>query len=149
MKGGCEHVCTNNGTEAVCSCNEGYKVSTEDDKKCTKIHPCDKDTKGGCDQTCNKGEGEDFTCSCTAPDWKLNEEDGKSCDKGILILILPSDFHWIMTENRVPVCSVTVILVYVCLSDSPLRVVFLSQRVILNVLTLFLYRVAMFYRYRD
>ena len=53
---------------------------TEDNKTCKVIHPCDKPTKGGCDQTCNK-DGETFTCSCQAPEFKLNA-DGESCDPG-------------------------------------------------------------------
>ena len=79
--GGCQQKCTKIGSLGVCACNEGYKIN-EDKKTCDKIHPCDKETKGGCDQTCNKGEGEEFTCSCQAPDFKLNEDDGKTCDKG-------------------------------------------------------------------
>ena len=42
------------------------------------VHPCDKDTKGGCDQTCNK-DGDKAKCSCTPVDFKLGE-DGKSCE---------------------------------------------------------------------
>ena len=34
-KGGCEQVCTKNDDLAVCGCNQGYKVSTTDPKKCT------------------------------------------------------------------------------------------------------------------
>ena len=48
------------------------------------VHPCDKDTKGGCDQTCNK-DGEKAKCSCTPVDFKLGE-DGKTCDPGKLYL---------------------------------------------------------------
>ena len=44
------------------------------------VHPCDKETKGGCDQICNK-DGDDAVCACNEPDYKL-AEDGKSCDKG-------------------------------------------------------------------
>ena len=49
-------------------------------KTCEEIHPCDLDTKGGCDQTCNKN-GKSAECECTPPDYTLNA-DGKSCDKG-------------------------------------------------------------------
>ena len=45
------------------------------------VHPCDKENKGGCDQTCNK-EDEKAVCSCAAPEFKLGE-DGKSCLPGI------------------------------------------------------------------
>ena len=58
------------------------------------VHPCDKESKGGCAQTCNKGEGEEFTCSCETPDFKLNEDDGKTCDKGIGFFFLENT-----TEN--------------------------------------------------
>ena len=34
-KGSCAHVCTNEGEEAVCSCNENYKLA-EDKKNCEK-----------------------------------------------------------------------------------------------------------------
>ena len=44
------------------------------------VHPCDKETKGGCDQICNK-DGDDAVCSCNEPDYKLGE-DGKSCEEG-------------------------------------------------------------------
>ena len=35
-KGGCEQVCTKKDDQAVCGCNEGFKVSTTDPKKCEK-----------------------------------------------------------------------------------------------------------------
>ena len=44
------------------------------------VHPCDKETKGGCDQICVKN-GEKHTCACNAPEFKLGD-DGKKCDKG-------------------------------------------------------------------
>ena len=44
------------------------------------VHPCDKLTKGGCQQTCNK-DGENFTCSCIPDDYIL-AEDKKQCNKG-------------------------------------------------------------------
>ena len=53
---------------------------TDDGKTCKKIHPCDKKSKGGCDQTCTK-DGEKAVCSCTPVDFKLGE-DGKSCEPG-------------------------------------------------------------------
>ena len=62
----------------MCGCNEGYELK-EDKKTCQKIHPCDKETKGGCEQVCNK-DGEKAKCSCDPKeDYKL-EEDG-SCTK--------------------------------------------------------------------
>ena len=48
------------------------------------VHPCDKRTKGGCDQTCNK-EGDSFSCSCETG-FKL-EGDGRSCKKSKNLLI--------------------------------------------------------------
>ena len=51
---------------------------TDDGKTCKKIHPCDKKSKGGCDQTCTK-DGENAICSCTPVDFKLGE-DGKTCE---------------------------------------------------------------------
>ena len=33
-KGGCEQICAKNGAVAQCSCNEGFKTSTTDPKKC-------------------------------------------------------------------------------------------------------------------
>ena len=44
------------------------------------VHPCDKESKGGCEQTCEK-DGEKVVCSCAAPDYKL-AGDGKSCEEG-------------------------------------------------------------------
>ena len=44
------------------------------------VHPCDKKTKGGCEQVCNK-DGDNVICSCEpAEDFTLNT-DGKTCDK--------------------------------------------------------------------
>ena len=34
-KGGCEHVCNENGDEAKCSCDDGYELK-EDGKGCSK-----------------------------------------------------------------------------------------------------------------
>ena len=34
-KGGCEQLCTKKDDQAVCGCNEGYRVAT-DPKKCEK-----------------------------------------------------------------------------------------------------------------
>ena len=42
------------------------------------VHPCDKEDKGECEETCEK-KGETFICSCP-PGSKLNA-DGKKCDK--------------------------------------------------------------------
>ena len=35
-KAGCEQVCTKKDDLAVCGCNDGFKVSTTDPKKCEK-----------------------------------------------------------------------------------------------------------------
>ena len=42
------------------------------------VHPCDKDSKGGCEQLCNK-DGVNAKCSCNEG-YKLNA-DGVACDK--------------------------------------------------------------------
>ena len=47
-------------------------------------HPCDKPTKGGCDQVCKK-DGDKSSCSCNEG-YRL-EEDGKSCEKSKFDLI--------------------------------------------------------------
>ena len=47
------------------------------------VHPCDKKTKGGCDQICEKN-GEAAKCACKEPEFKL-AEDTKSCEKGYKI----------------------------------------------------------------
>ena len=46
----------------------------------TLVHPCDKPTKGGCDQTCTK-KGNEAVCVCKAPEFKL-AADGKACEEG-------------------------------------------------------------------
>ena len=46
------------------------------------VHPCDKESKGGCDQVCNKKNKEEASCACQPIDFSLNK-DGKSCDPGI------------------------------------------------------------------
>ena len=46
--GGCEHICTPEGQEPICSCEKGYELET-DNKKCKKLHPCDTEVIiGGC-----------------------------------------------------------------------------------------------------
>ena len=45
------------------------------------VHPCDKDSKGGCEQLCNK-DGVNAKCSCEpTEDFTLNK-DAQTCDKG-------------------------------------------------------------------
>ena len=46
------------------------------------VHPCDKRSKGGCSQICNRN-GDKALCSCK-PGYKL-AKDGVTCDKGELI----------------------------------------------------------------
>ena len=33
-KGGCEQICNKKGEKALCGCNDGFKVSTEDSTQC-------------------------------------------------------------------------------------------------------------------
>ena len=48
------------------------------------VHPCDKESNGGCQDICNKEEGDDYHCSCNPPgDYEL--VDGKTCKKSKLI----------------------------------------------------------------
>ena len=79
-KAGCEQVCNKKGDEALCGCEEGYKVSEDDANKCEKIHPCDKEGKAGCQQKCKK-IGDTAMCECN-DNFKINE-DGKTCKKGM------------------------------------------------------------------
>ena len=44
------------------------------------MHPCDKKTKGGCEQECVKN-ATSYHCKCQTPQFKLSE-DKKSCVKG-------------------------------------------------------------------
>ena len=48
--GGCDQKCSNNGKEAICSCDDGYKLVLPEKKKCElSKYPCSlksgKDTK--------------------------------------------------------------------------------------------------------
>ena len=45
------------------------------------VHPCEKETKGGCDHICNK-KGDEVLCSCN-DGYKL-DGDAKSCIKSML-----------------------------------------------------------------
>jgi hypothetical protein len=44
-----------------------------------KLHPCDEDTNGGCEQMCVKGDGDKYTCVCEKGFTLLS--DGKTCKK--------------------------------------------------------------------
>ena len=44
------------------------------------VHPCDKATKGGCDQVCEK-DGAKAVCKCDKEGFQL-EEDNQSCEFG-------------------------------------------------------------------
>ena len=59
--------------------------STYHIKSCSffPVHPCDKDTKGGCAQVCNK-DGAGFFCSCEEG-FKVSTQDEKLCEKGKLL----------------------------------------------------------------
>ena len=46
------------------------------------VHACDKKSKGGCEQTCNKNGG-GFTCSCLVA-YEL-ADDKKSCNKSMYL----------------------------------------------------------------
>ena len=53
----------------------------------TPVHPCDKESKGGCEQVCNK-DGVNAKCSCEpTEDFTLNK-DGQTCDKGNMTLMV-------------------------------------------------------------
>ena len=41
------------------------------------VHPCDRKTKGGCEQICSK-DGKKFQCECKHPEFKL-AKDRKDC----------------------------------------------------------------------
>ena len=43
------------------------------------VHPCDKDSNGGCSQECKK-KGDDAVCACG--DGFILAKDGKACDRG-------------------------------------------------------------------
>ena len=45
------------------------------------VHPCDKDSNGGCNQKCIK-DGGNYTCGCNE-NFKLTD-DGKTCKLGML-----------------------------------------------------------------
>ena len=43
------------------------------------VHPCDKETKGGCSQICNK-KGDEAQCACN-DGYELDAQDGQTCNK--------------------------------------------------------------------
>ena len=108
--GGCDQKCVKDvGQKFHCTCtpSEDFNLQ-EDGKTCVKIHPCDKETKGGCSQICNKksslAEEEEeeqrntFTCSCI-PGFEL-DEDGISCNKGNLVLLVILSYSVHLYQNR-------------------------------------------------
>ena len=72
-------MCMKKGDAAECSCNEGYELN-KDGKTCDKIHPCDTEENGGCEEYCRKvgKDGSGVQCECPE-NYKLNA-DGVSCD---------------------------------------------------------------------
>ena len=71
------------------------------------VHPCDKATKGGCEQVCNK-DGENAKCSCEpAEDFTLNA-DGKTCDKSKFFIFHPLNRR--ANEEKGTTFSIRVIL---------------------------------------
>ncbi|CAL9686268.1 unnamed protein product [Knipowitschia caucasica] len=57
--GGCEHICSQQGKEVICSCNDGYELS-ENGLSCGLKNMCFEDT---CQHQCVMGET-GFTCLC-------------------------------------------------------------------------------------
>ncbi|XP_063229166.1 uncharacterized protein LOC134534612 [Bacillus rossius redtenbacheri] len=58
-QGGCEHVCSEEGGRAVCSCFPGYEQLGQ---ACRDVDEC-QDDKGGCEGVCVNKPGS-FSCSC-------------------------------------------------------------------------------------
>lgn len=58
--GGCDHFCTYNFNEAVCSCREGFKLE-DDGKTCANIDECE--THGICSHKCIDTVGS-YKCEC-------------------------------------------------------------------------------------
>ncbi|KAK3102630.1 hypothetical protein FSP39_012769 [Pinctada imbricata] len=75
--GGCDQLCTNMVGTVLCTCNEGYKISSVDKKKCEDIDEC-KEMQHGC-KSCNNSDGS-FTCVCSTG--HIFDEQNKRCIKG-------------------------------------------------------------------
>ena len=73
------------------------------DSSSPSVHPCDKETKGGCEHVCNK-DGDEAKCSCN-DGYKL-AEDGQECEFGnlnttlvdILLLFIGYWKLWLFSE---------------------------------------------------
>lgn len=72
-RGGCQHKCTPVGDKGyVCVCPKGYKVSSNNTKKCENINECA--TFGhNCSQICTNLEGY-YNCSCRPGFRMVNEK---------------------------------------------------------------------------
>ena len=75
------------------------------------VHPCDKDTKGGCDQICNK-DGDDAVCACMKG-YETND-GGKTCTKSkslffeiLLGSLFSRDAECVLEQNERLLITVT------------------------------------------
>ena len=66
----------------MCKCPEGFELD-ENMKTCEKVHPCDTNAKGGCEDICKKN-GTGVNCACKEGH-RLNK-DGRTCSKGKILL---------------------------------------------------------------
>jgi Mg-chelatase subunit ChlD len=72
----CEHICTDADDGFVCSCREGYQVSSVDPKKCEDRDECRLDKP--CQHVCNNTEGS-YQCSCREG-YVLSSSDRTKCN---------------------------------------------------------------------
>ncbi|ELT90177.1 hypothetical protein CAPTEDRAFT_49829, partial [Capitella teleta] len=61
--GGCDHECEEDKYDEWCSCHEGFKISTDDWRKCVDIDECEDSTHHEDCHTCVNTEG-NYTCRC-------------------------------------------------------------------------------------
>uniref|UniRef100_A0A4W4GQQ0 CD248 molecule, endosialin a n=1 Tax=Electrophorus electricus TaxID=8005 RepID=A0A4W4GQQ0_ELEEL len=70
--GGCEHYCTNTGSDYHCECSEDFKLG-EDGQSCQPLDPCHS---ADCEFDCEPSPG-GYRCKC--PEGFLLSQDGKNC----------------------------------------------------------------------